>query len=379
MNIIEQLSLNIVAIAIAMIVIILLLMYLKKKKKISDVEMISNQKINIESYKEASPSFHETTNDTKQRKKKMNRKITSVFTVIVILLLVVSVIGVFVFQENKVTAVQNDYENLQNRYNSLQSNYGILTNNYNELQDSYNDLSVDYKALNQIIKQYNQLPIDHLMGLTYNTIREECQPNYHPWFGTYYYDKTSVDYAAVVCAHDLGRRYWPSVENKYYQITGTYLHNDACNKITKLADIIGVSRYDSNVVKIEKILEFITGFITYQSDLNEEFLFPTETITFRSGDCDDFSILVACLFEYVGIKSAIGFFENTTLDMKHSMVLVKLPDLGNYGYFYYSDLTKFGLSNGKWIIIEPQIVISGQYNRNVLQKYSLIVASEIPN
>ena len=99
----------------------------------------------------------------------------------------------------------------------------------------------------------------------------------------------------------------------------------------------------------------------------------------QSRDCDDFSILAACLFEYAGIKRAIGFFENTTLNAKHSMVLVQLSDLGNYGYFYYSDLTNFGLSNGKWIIIEPQIAILEQYTRNSSNKWSLVVASEIPN
>jgi len=37
-------------------------------------------------------------------------------------------------------------------------------------------------------------------------------------------------------------------------------------------------------------------------------LAPIETIARRSGDCDDFAILAAALFEYYGIESAIGFF-----------------------------------------------------------------------
>ena len=60
MNIIEQLSLNIIAISIAMVVIILLLMYWEKNKKISETETITKQKINIESYTEAPPSFQQT-------------------------------------------------------------------------------------------------------------------------------------------------------------------------------------------------------------------------------------------------------------------------------------------------------------------------------
>jgi len=340
-----------------------------------------------EEYKKNPENITQIADGTQVQKEntKGNKKRTITLTII-ILLLIVSMIGVFAFEENKNILLQNDYntlqsdyDNQQSKYNSLQSNYNSLSTRYNDVSDKYNDLSSDYNALNQLTTQYNQLPIDHLMELMNNKIREECQPNYNPWFGAYYYDKTSVDYAAIVCAHDLGRRYWSSVENNYEQITGTRLYNDAYNKIIKFVNIIGVSTYDSNVVKIEKILDYINSYITYQSDLNDEFLFPTETITFRSGDCDDFSILVASLFEYFNIQSAIGFFENTTLNMKHSMVLVHLSDLGNYGYSYYNDLRNIGLSEGKWIIIEPQIALSEQYAQNSLNKWSLIVASEIPN
>ena len=316
---------------------------------------------------------------------KKGKKVVVVALILIVLLSIISV-SVFIYgeekykvEEDKYHTLENEYSQLQGTYNSLQTQHTSLTTRYSSLSNQYNDLSGKYNALNQITTQYSQLPVDHLMELMNNKIREECQPNYNPWLGVYYYDKTSMDYAATVCAHDLGRRYWPSVENNYYQITGTQLCNDAYNKITKLVNIIGVSTYDSDVVKIEKILDFTSNHITYQSDLNDEFLFPTETVTFRSGDCDDFSILAASLFEDVGIESAIGFFENTTLNTKHCMVLVHLSDLGNYGYWYYSDLTNLGLSEGKWIVIEPQLDISAQYNENVLQKWSLIVASEIPN
>lgn len=316
---------------------------------------------------------------------KKDKKIVAVALILIVLLCII-LVSVFIYGEGKYKVVEdkystleNEYSQLQGTYNSLQTQHDSLTTSYNTLSNQYYDLSGKYNALNQVTTQYSQLPVDHLMELMNNKIREECQPNYNPWLGVYYYDKTSVDYAAIVCAHDLGRRYWPSVENDYYQITGTQLCNDAHNKIIKLIDIIGVSTYDSNAVKIEKILDFTSNHITYQSDLNDEFLFPTETITFRSGDCDDFSILAAALFEEVGIDSAIGFFENTTLNAAHCMVLVHLPDLGSYGYWYYSDLTNLGLSEGKWIVIEPQLNISAQHNENVTQKWSLNVASEIPH
>ncbi|MGQ9680290.1 MAG: transglutaminase domain-containing protein [Candidatus Bathyarchaeia archaeon] len=88
---------------------------------------------------------------------------------------------------------------------------------------------------------------------------------------------------------------------------------------------------NSDVVKIDKIFGFIHSHIKYQTRLLDHMWFPTETITFKSGDCTSFSILAACMFEKVGIKSAIGFFTNDTLG-RHAIVLVRLDNLGGYPY-----------------------------------------------
>ena len=314
-----------------------------------------------------------------------DKKLAVVSVILIVLFSTIS-LSILVYEEEKYKMIENDYSQLgdsynqlKDSYNSLESQHSRLTADYSTLSNQFNDLNTKYNALSQITTQYSQLPINHLMELMNNKIREECQPNYNPWWSTYYYDKTSVEYAASVCAHDLGRRYWPTIENDYYKITGTELSNDAHNKIIKLIEIIDVSRQDSAVEKIEKILDFTSTHITYQSDLNDEFLFPTETITFRSGDCDDFSILAATLFEEASIESAIGFFENTSENAAHCMVLVHLPDLGNYGYWYYSNLTSYGLSEGKWIILEPQADISAQRNENLIEKWTINVAAEIPD
>jgi hypothetical protein len=37
-----------------------------------------------------------------------------------------------------------------------------------------------------------------------------------------------------------------------------------------------------------------------------------------------------------------------------------MNDLGGYGHYSFSDLTDFGLSSGKWIMIEPQKKINEQ-------------------
>ena len=228
--------------------------------------------------------------------------------------------------------------------------------------------------------QYNDLLIDHLMSLTFSEIRKEYQPYYDPWIDDVnYYEQVSVEYAADLSAHDIGRIYWPDVENNYYEITGNYLSDEAYGKIWDLSNLINISTKDSDVEKVEKILEFTSTFIEYQYDLNDEFLFPTETITYRTGDCDDFSILAAALFEVVDIESAIGFFEDDAEEYLHCMVLVKMNDLGDYGYYYYDDLIDFGLSEGKWIVLEPQADISEQAEENLIEIWNLYVADEIPD
>lgn len=107
--------------------------------------------------------------------------------------------------------------------------------------------------------------------------------------------------------------------------------------------------------------------------------FPTETLTFKSGDCTSFSILVACMFEKAGIKSAIGFFTNDTLG-RHAMVLVRLHNLDGYPSRYYSDLTSFNLTTGEWIKIEPQCISLSDYSHNLdwMSYWSIVAASEVP-
>jgi len=307
-----------------------------------------------------------------------DKKIAVVAVTLIILLSVITAYTL-VYEEERYSSVQQDYEQLTNTYTSLLIEYNSLIDDYNNLVNQYNELNEEYTEFSETTEQYRQLAIDHLMELTYSKIREECQPNYNPWWGSYYYDILSVEYAASVCAHDLGRRYWPTIEDVYYEKKGTHLSHDAHDKIINLTGIIGISNYDNNVKKIEKILDFTSTYISYQYDLNEEFLFPVETLTFRSGDCDDFSILAATLLEEVGIESAIGFFTNQSEDNDHCMVLIRLSDLGNYGYYYYDNLTSYGLSDGKWIVLEPQETLGNQYNEDLIGKWEIIAVAEIPN
>jgi hypothetical protein len=50
--------------------------------------------------------------------------------------------------------------------------------------------------------------------------------------------------------------------------------------------------------------------------------------------------------------------------------------LGGYGYYYYSDLTSLGLASGKWIIIEPQMLIQNQDDSSWFSQWIIEVAAE---
>jgi len=300
-------------------------------------------------------------------------------------------ISVIAYTETRYNILQNNYDFLESKYESLnktQSNdYDSLMDEYNELEtnfetiyNKYSQINKDYNVYKDSAEQYNTLLIDHLMSLTYSKLRGEYQPNYDPWSDDpYYYEQISVEYAANVCAYDLGRIYWPDIEDKYYEIIGNWLSDEAYYRLSEVTDIINISTSDSDVEKVEKILFFTSNFIEYQYDLNDEFLFPTETLTYRSGDCDDFSILAAALFEYVGIESSIGFFESEYEEYAHCMVLIKLSGLGEYSFYYYDNLVDFGLSEGEWFILEPQNSISEQAERNWFERWDLYAAAEIPD
>ena len=165
------------------------------------------------------------------------------------------------------------------------------------------------------------------------------------------------------------------IEDDYYDIRGTYLHNDAYNIIADIIEFIGIYKSDSNTDRIEKILNFIYDNIEYSEDINDEFLFPVEVLTYRSGDCDDFSILAAALFKAVGLDSAIGFFVNEE-EQYHAMALIHLEDLGEYDYYYFSDLTHLGLDEGRWIIIEPQLTVENQ-DSEWIKQWNVIVTAAI--
>ena len=169
------------------------------------------------------------------------------------------------------------------------------------------------------------------------------------------------------------------MDNAPHYYAGEYSYETSSRIMDEAMSMVNVSVSDSSTVKIDKVLAFIYQNVFYENRLLDHMWFPCETLTFRSGDCTAFSILAASMFEDAGIKSAVGFFSNSSLG-GHAMVLVRLDDLGLYDYWYYGDLTSYGLASGKWIIIEPQFgSISEQAaNLNWIGYWDLDACAEVP-
>ena len=189
------------------------------------------------------------------------------------------------------------------------------------------------------------------------------------------YWQTAAEFAANLGLHDLRIIYWPNIENEYYNDVGEYSYDTARQKIDEILNLLNIKNYHTSTEKIRRVLDFIYSHIHYESEVNDIFLAPVETLGFKSGDCDDFTILAATLFEALEIQSAIGLFKND-YNQYHAMVLIHLEDLGNYDYWYYSDLTSYGLESGRWIEIEPQLPIQHQ-NDDRLKQWNIIAAAPL--
>ncbi|MEM3403965.1 MAG: hypothetical protein QXJ17_05490 [Nitrososphaeria archaeon] len=278
--------------------------------------------------------------------------------------------------------LRSDYSNLSTQYNRLQDSYSNLTLHYDQLVIQYNelqhkfdslatshknlesnyaDLSAQYAVIEHDLSTWKQLHIGTTLETYYDHVRANVLTiGGYPlgeerwWLFPDYYE-ISVNLAAEMAAHDAGNLYWPNLESEseYYSYVGEYSYQTANRILSRALALANVTYTDNTIIRIDKIMKFTSSIVHYESRLIDHMWFPTETLTFRSGDCTSFSIIGAALFEMVGIKSAIGFFKNSEGE-GHAMILIHLDDLEEYRYYYYPDLSSLGLSKGKWIIIEPQ-------------------------
>lgn len=297
----------------------------------------------------------------------------------VIFLLIVVVVGeglLYINIQNKYNSFQTEYNEAIAKYNSLKKSYDKLLNEYYNLQEKYNQLKEDYYALldeyDSLKEKYDSeelLKIGNSLACYYDLLRRELGSQ----TGT-------MKFAANLAAHSLRRIYWPAYETEFYQEVGKHSYDAAYEIIINAISLSGANVNQSPTERIKRILAFINSYIHYEYDMQNFFLAPVETLTFKSGDCDDFAILAATLFEAVEIEVAIAEFVNKDPQgskQYHCMILVHLDKLEGYGYWYYSDLTSWGLSSGKWIIIEPQRTIDRQYDENWFNQWRLISLSPV--
>ncbi|MBO3832078.1 MAG: hypothetical protein FGF51_01640 [Candidatus Brockarchaeota archaeon] len=285
------------------------------------------------------------------------------------------------------------------QYNDLYSKYRMLNEEYLMLSSSFKNLTIVH---NSLIVQLNHLENNLTLLKMSNTYLKESYDklvlsqtlsetlkgshllwDYYDTVRIFYRDgklnTTATELVADLAKHGLGRTYWPSLEDPYFQIAGEHSWTTAMRKLEAVYALIGIGPEDAPVERIKKILQFINNNIHYQVDYDSIFLSPLETLIFGSGDCEDYAILAATLFEMAEIDAAIAFgtvtYANKTIG--HVMVLVHMDTLGPYGFHSYEYLTGMGLSLGKWILIEPQNTIDKQYNPNWFNLWRIQAAVDV--
>lgn len=281
--------------------------------------------------------------------------------------------------EAEKASIQQELAATETSLTSLQASYEELDGFYHVLYETYENTYSDYEEL-QIDLQIEQvLRIGNSLESYYDSLRSGLGPTGAEnwwWDPSQSIWQTEVEFAVNLAQHDLWRIYWPDYETDYEELIGENSYETAWYKLLDVVSLIDFSATDTPAVKIEKILSFLNENIHYELEINDVFLAPVETLGFKSGDCDDYSILAAALFEYADVESAVGFFKNDANEY-HAMVLVNLDHLGEHGYWYYDDLTGYGLPEGQWIKIEPQSTIEYQDDGEWMGQWNILVAQEL--
>lgn len=245
---------------------------------------------------------------------------------------------------------------------------------YDSLQGDYSALKDGYEDLYDYLRTYETFQLESTIADFYETVREAngMTPD-NPWTTENVQQK--LDFCAELSMHDYGQPLWPTQESLYYNYYKTHSYSDAKARMAYFLTIGGVETGDSSVEKIGKILVNVRDYVHYEMDFIERVWAPWETLAHRSGDCDDYSILVAALFELAGVDSAIGLFTNDENE-GHAMVLVHLENLGPYEFYHYDDLAYLGLSSGQWIVLEPQDTLEYQADESWMGQWDILAAAE---
>jgi hypothetical protein len=276
--------------------------------------------------------------------------------------------------EGQVGELQALRSELERQLMDLQEDYNELVEVHNNLIYKYNALVDDYNELLYRWKKRERLRIGSSLAAFYDAVRcdEGLAGIRTPWED----EDDQVDFAVKLALHALGRETWTKREDSYFAVVGNHSYEDAWRLLETALDIVGIEPQDTPTEKVEKILAFTSSYIHYQREGEDVYYAPVETLTVRSGDCDDYAILAAALFEAVGIEAAIGLYENAT-GARHYMILIHLDDLEGYAYYYHEDLTAWGLQPGRWIKIEPQTPIQEQGDEEWFPQWILIAVKEV--
>lgn len=255
-------------------------------------------------------------------------------------------------------------DSLMVKLNHLENNLSLLKMSNAYLKESYDKLVLS-RTLSETLKGC------HLLWDYYDAVRISYMAGR--------LNVTVIKFIADLAKHNLGRTYWPLLEDLYFKNAGEHSWTTAMRRLEAVYALIGIEPEDAPVERIRKILQFINDNVHYQVDYDDISLSPLETLIFGSGDCDDYAILAATLFEMAGIDAAVacGTVAYTNKTIGHVMVLVHIDTLGPYGFHSYEDLTSMGLSSGKWILIEPQNTIDKQYDPDCFNRWRIQAAADV--
>ena len=275
--------------------------------------------------------------------------------------------------ESDLEDIQSELDEIMNENTKLDSRLRKIQRELNDTIDLIKIRDRQISKLNQINETYTQLNAGNSLTSFYDVLRDEegltgggTQKNMYK----------EIKFGRDLVKHSLGENIRATLEKEYRKDTGISSYSQA-NEILKIAyNQTKIMAGDSDTEKVAKILEYVNDLLDFESDMNDVFRAPVEVLTVRTGDCDDYCFLAAALFEEAGIDTAIGFYEDDD-EGGHVMLLLHLPELEDYSYYSYDDLTSKGLRSGKWIQIEPQRYIDDQNDEEWMENWELRLAEEI--
>jgi len=272
------------------------------------------------------------------------------------------------------------YRDLSAQFVAAQDNITALAVQVSALQQECGSLKAQEAAAERELSTWQGLSIGVSLASYYDYVSSKVGGKGWQFLPNYY--QLSANVAAEEAAHDVGNPVWPSLEasSGYYNYTGERSYETSSRIVSRALAFANVTATDNSTVKVDKIMRFASSLIHYERRCSDRSWFPTETLTFRSGDCTSFTILEAAMCEKSGVKAAVGLFMNKTLE-SHAMLLVHLENLDGYRYYAFDDLASYGLSKGRWIIVEPQypsLADQEELQDAWIPQWSLVAATEVP-